>query len=69
VAYCGIYCLQHGKAGRYVQNIFETHKQKSEVQNILCMTWEVTSGNIYYHFISIVIDVLILVSMFSVMIT
>jgi hypothetical protein len=67
MADCGIFCLQHGKAGRYVQNIFETHKGKSEVQNILCMIWEVTSGNIYYHFISIVIDVLILVWMFSVM--
>jgi len=46
MADCGIFCLQHGKAGRYVQNIFETCKGKSEVQNILCMTWEVTSGNI-----------------------
>jgi hypothetical protein len=67
MADCGIYCLHLGKVEKYVQNIFETHKQKSEVQKILCMTWEVTSGNIYYRFISIVFDVLILVLMFSVM--
>jgi hypothetical protein len=52
MADCGIFCLQHGKAVRYVQNIFETRKEKSEVQNILCMAWEVTSGNILYIIIS-----------------
>ena len=51
----------------YVQNVFETHKGKSEVQNILCMTWEVTSGIIFYHFISIVIGVMLLLLMFFVM--